>query len=178
MAHYKPTIPKICIGCENEFRKPPSHAARIFCSRACMATDRVFLSKINKTATCWLWTGFAKDGYGQWKSRSAHRYSYSIYKGSIPAGLVVMHSCDNRLCVNPDHLSLGTIADNVADAVAKGRMAKGERKPAAKLTERSVIELRRLYGLGNSARALGRQFGVSKTTVMDIINRKFWTHVQ
>lgn len=74
---------------------------------------------------CWEWTGWRAHGYGYFfhegKDQRAHRVSYELFVGSIPDGLVVMHSCDNRPCVNPDHLSVGTQADNVRDMVAKGR---------------------------------------------------------
>jgi hypothetical protein len=71
---------------------------------------------------CWLWLGRKQpNGYGIYKSKYSHRFSYEIFKGEIPKGLVVMHSCDNRICCNPDHLSVGTYRDNIMDAVKKGR---------------------------------------------------------
>lgn len=87
-------------------------------------------NKLNKTDNCWNWTGrLDRDGYGMVDGvlrknygQRAHRVSYQIYKGDIPNGLVVLHSCDNPSCCNPDHLSVGTQADNVKDAQMKGRL--------------------------------------------------------
>lgn len=93
------------------------------------ATIERFLTKVEKTSECWLWTASQTGvGYGQiwvneagWRRMDAHRFAYQHYKGNIPKGQVVMHSCDNKLCVNPDHLSLGTQKDNLRDMYAKGR---------------------------------------------------------
>jgi hypothetical protein len=89
-----------------------------------------FLSKIEKTDTCWLWTGAQiPKGYGMFwyggKLGYAHRYSYLVYKGIIPKELHVCHTCDNPSCVNPEHLWLGTNLDNRLDSKTKGRIKKG-----------------------------------------------------
>ncbi len=97
-----------------------------------VSTSERFLAKINSATLtgCWLWTGHRfSTGYGCFevtdagkrKKFGAHRYSYEYFKGPIPPGLVVMHSCDNPPCVNPDHLSLGTHSDNITDMHRKGR---------------------------------------------------------
>lgn len=79
-----------------------------------------FLSKVRMKGTCWEWTGTLVRGYGQFTERSArmsaHRWSYMYYNGDIPAGLVVMHSCHVKACVNPEHLRLGTPQENVLDS--------------------------------------------------------------
>jgi len=85
-----------------------------------------FMTKVNKTDTCWLWVGnIHKRGYGQFKLKGkkvgAHRVSYELFKGPIPKGLCVCHTCDVRHCVNPDHLWLGTQKENIRDMYSKGR---------------------------------------------------------
>ena len=90
------------------------------------ATQKRFFSKVNKTESCWLWVGAQNGkGYGRFgvnrKVVSAHRYSYETFNGPITDGMIVCHTCDVRHCVNPEHLWLGTVADNNKDMFDKGR---------------------------------------------------------
>jgi hypothetical protein len=105
-----------------------------------------------------------------------------MVNGPIPEGLVICHRCDNPSCVNPAHLFLGTHADNVADKMRKGRHRtnphKGEDHRSAKLTQEQVLEVRRRFAVGGiSKAALGREYGVTQTTIDHIILRATWRHL-
>ncbi len=138
---------------------------------------------INKTTPdkCWEWTRHLVDGYGQIQidkiEYKAHRIIYELTYGKIPTGKHVLHSCDNRKCCNPKHLFLGTNKDNVDDKVKKCRQSRGESNHS-KLAEEQVLEIRRLYSLGNySQKELAKMFGVGHTIVGNIILRKKWKHI-
>jgi Transcriptional regulator, contains sigma factor-related N-terminal domain len=132
---------------------------------------------------CWLWTGAVHDsGYGLLdevgRKIRAHRFSWTLRRGEVPDGVLVLHKCDVRSCVNPDHLFLGTHADNSRDMVTKGRSQRGEKHYDAKLTEGQVVEVRRLYYSGAwTQRELALKFRVSQTLVSWITRRKAWKHV-
>jgi hypothetical protein len=147
-----------------------------------------FWKSVQKTSYCWLYQG--KDGYGkllvEGKYVRAHRFSWKLHFGPIPDGLLVCHRCDNKICIRPDHLFLGTHADNAADKVSKGRQARsgatnpqrGENHYNAKLTEEDVRQIRTFYALGNTSQtALGKQFGVGPTMIYKIVHGKKWRHV-
>lgn len=102
-----------------------------------------------------------KDGY-------AHRFSWEHHYGPIPEGLCVLHRCDNRMCVNPAHLFLGTRADNQQDAADKGRMPHGEAHWATKLTEAQVMEVVGLLASGQSHSSIARVYGVSRQAITNI----------
>lgn len=134
---------------------------------------------------CWLWTGAtASHGYGELhygdgKRPKAHRVSYELFRGEIPKGMFVCHTCDVRRCVNPAHLFLGTQADNMADMVAKGRQSRGAAHGKSKLNEEKILEIRSLWASGlMSGIALSRMYGVSKGAISFIVNRKSWRHVE
>lgn len=135
----------------------------------------------NGDGGCWLWTGSKiQGGYGKlWvygKYMLAHRYSWQLHNGPIPDELCVLHRCDNPSCVNPDHLFLGTQADNLADMRAKGRdnQPKGEAHGMAKLTEPEIPLIRndpRLH------RIIAADYGVSSTLISVIKRCERWAHI-
>lgn len=134
---------------------------------------------------CWIWTGgkFA-SGYGVIyagkKTIKAHRMSWMIHNGSISDEQCVLHKCDNKLCVNPNHLFLGTAADNVLDMVNKDRHSKGINHGHAKVTEEIVREIRARYRWRDPTRnsyTLAQEYGIGQYAVMCILNRKTWNHV-
>jgi HNH endonuclease len=135
---------------------------------------------------CWLWTkGLAKAGYGLLQrgdyTGTSHRFSYLTFKGPIPEGMFVCHTCDVRSCVNPDHLWLGTAKDNSQDCSRKGRNyipgCVGEDHGGSIMTEDKVRELRRLREDGYNYPKLSKEFGISKATVCQIVRRKTWKHI-
>lgn len=125
-------------------------------------------------------SGYARIRY-HGKRYQVHRLAYATANGLDPDKMVgvVMHSCDNRLCVNPKHLTLGTQQQNVLDMVRKGRgnPQKGEARPLAKLTIEDVRLIRELYVERcriNGGAALGRKFGVTQSVISTIVNNKAW----
>lgn len=133
---------------------------------------------------CWIWTGATNShGYGQTaingKMVGAHVVTYRYFKGELPDGKpVVRHTCDQPACCNPTHLIAGTQADNNADMVARDRQVRGELHGMAKLTPDIVRTIRagRTGTRGEAAR-LGRQYGVARTTINDILHGRTWKHV-
>ncbi len=132
---------------------------------------------------CWIWMGgMASNGYGAITGDRAHRQSWKFFRGQIPKGLCVCHTCDVRLCVNPDHLFLGTIAENNADMIRKGRgvALKGERHGEAKLTDQKVLAIRSEYRKGQRGfgiRILAKRYGVSTPVIRGILLRRWWKHI-
>lgn len=144
-----------------------------------------FWSKVDKSGDCWLWTtSVSKAGYGFFwfsgRTELAHRMSWRFHFGAIPEGMMICHTCDNPSCVNPNHLFLGTAADNAKDRESKGRGAnnrppnKGEANGRAKLTVKDVQEIRRLLNEGHSGRSIAKQFGVSGVMVSFIKRGLSW----
>lgn len=148
-----------------------------------MNSEEDFYKKIIKTNTCWIWKGTVlSSGYGvirvQGKIWRAHRYSYFLANGEINPNLVIMHSCDNKLCVNPTHLSQGTVKDNVLDMVMKGRTLNGEKQWMSKLTEDQVRSIRLEYiPYKNSARKIAKKYGMSEIEISKIVRRLKWKHI-
>jgi hypothetical protein len=143
-----------------------------------------FWSLVSKTDDCWNWQGrLDRDGYGNYRHANGgprvHRISWTLSNGLIPPGLFVCHHCDNRRCVNPSHLFLGTSRDNTADRHQKRRDMHGEGHYKAVLTERDVILMRVLYRTGcGTVRQLSQRFGVSFATAREAIRGISWKHVE
>lgn len=136
---------------------------------------------------CWLWTGsIFWDGYGQfnyredgkWVKARAHRMSYRIHNGWFDARLSVLHRCDVPCCVNPDHLFLGTQADNMRDKVAKGRVGDvgkpGERHPGAKLNNSDIYRIRDDQRKRSD---IAKSYGVNWSTIDAIKSGRRWGHI-
>jgi len=108
----------------------------------------------------------------------AHRVCWELLNGPVPDGLLVCHTCDNRICVRPDHLFLGTHLTNNRDAKTKGRTARGARHGNVKLTAAQVLNIRARYEAGErNQHRLAEEFGVSHATISDLVLRKYWTHI-
>lgn len=137
-------------------------------------------------AGCLEWQGCRnQDGYGfhtagEHRMRRAHRVAWEEAYGPIPDGLLVCHKCDNRACVRPEHLFLGTSADNTQDAWRKGRLHRlgaGEAHYKAKLTVEMVTEIRSRYAAGESQSTLAQSYGVTQATVSKAVLRRTWRNV-
>ena len=149
-----------------------------------------FWAKVDKTSECWLWTGALlnkrdpQKHYGRLMIRPrvvlAHRLSWQIHFGKIPAGLDVLHSCDHPRCVRPGHLFLGTHLDNMRDKKAKGRCRnpRGSTSHLAKLTEENVIAIRSRYANGERLADLGRAFRVTPEGIGNVVHRRTWRHLK
>src|SRR5215207_4914988 len=179
----KPTFD--CQECGVAFQVHPSRVKRgdtiRFCGDTCYRTHRKshpipaaerFWKHVRKTPTCWVWTGgAARNGYGVFRddrSRhvAAHRFSYELHYGPFNLSLSELHRCDNPPCVRPDHLFLGTYADNAQDMKAKDRHTRGERFATVKLNTDQVREIRARYSAGGiSQRQLAAEYGVSEGAV-------------
>lgn len=150
------------------------------------SVDDRFWSKVAIRAwnDCWNWRGsFFRSGYGQFwfegTNHHAHRVSFVLGRGEIAGDLQVLHRCDNKACVNPSHLFLGTHDDNMADKCRKGRQARGEGNGRSKLTASDIREIRALWsnGFTNKSR-LSARFQVSRAVIADIVSGEKWSHVQ
>jgi hypothetical protein len=181
------TIIKECLICGKEMRLYPSHAARLYCSRQCarlaqnIPIDVSFWKYTKKGGEdeCWPWIASLNGyGYGQCQGSLAHRVSYELHFGPIASGLSVLHKCDNRACVNPSRLFLGTQAQNMADMTIKDRSLYGERNHQAKLTEAQVLQIRGLLELGHSLLEIAAHFRVSRDCIYNIRRGKSWRRLQ
>lgn len=180
----------VCATCGKTFLVAPSVAAlgKKYCNRRCYAVAQSdvsnFWKQVDKTDTCWLWTGWLdKDGYGKYASGRAHRYAYEITCGPIPRGMMILHKCDVRNCVRPDHLWIGDNKANMADMVAKGRQSRAPKhigpreKPPGRLDPDKVRRIRALTAEGYSTYQLAREFGVSAGAIRHVVAGITWAHV-
>lgn len=151
-----------------------------------------FWSKVDRTNFdgCWNWqpkpnnNGYGLIGFGSrknYKTKLAHRVAYELSYGELPDDKQVLHSCDNRLCCNPDHLFLGTHQNNMDDMKSKDRADKrpGELHPLHKLTLKEVKQIKTRYAAGDiTQKALADEYGVKRTTISSIVNGVNWKNVQ
>lgn len=145
-----------------------------------------FATKVQKTNGCWHWLGaLNSSGYGHMSKTPAgtlaHRISWLLHYGEVPpAHLLVCHTCDNRGCVNPEHLFLGTIADNNADRDAKGRFSplRGCSNGNSKLDDVSVSKIKAALFGGCTQSSLAEKYCVSQATISDIKRGRIWTHIE
>lgn len=164
-----------CFTCGDEIER-----GRKYCSQACYQAGKAkrlplrFWSKVDAGTAeeCWRWLGDRdRRGYGRFSvstslNRFAHRVAWELTHGGIPAGQVVCHRCDNPSCVNPAHLFLGTQAENISDAIEKGRLVPA--RHLNKLTDEQKAEIRRTYRRGMCA-IFAATYRVSTTTITRVV---------
>ncbi len=159
-------------------------------SRVGRPVDERFWENVIKAALddCWLWTGTkGHHGYGMMsvgskrdKSRRnvfAHRLSYELHYGPIPSGAVIRHTCDNPSCVNPGHLIVGSHQENMRDMVSRNRQTLGTKNPQARITADDVRQIRALAASGTIHAEIAPRFGITRSAVTMIVERKRWAHV-
>lgn len=146
----------------------------------------------NDKDRCIEWDGYIqKNGYGKTTINRrfdyTHRHAFKVFIGPIPEGMEVCHKCDNRLCCNPKHLFLGTRKENMEDAVAKGRQARGEmlsvlrrgeKAPAAKLTSSDVVAIREMAKSGMRSKKIAQIYDITSDNINRIVRRDTWGHIQ
>lgn len=181
-----------CLHCGGPFTVWPASLKRspcLYCSSHCyhaasrrLPEDR-FWEKVQKSDGCWIWTAHrSRTGYGKFlldgKATTATRFCWELHNGGIPAGLFVLHKCDNPPCVNPTHLFLGSLSDNMQDSSRKGRIVNGEHHHSAKLTPTIVRSIRKAFRPGKTnIAALARHHGISTTAMYRVIIKRTWKHV-
>lgn len=133
---------------------------------------------------CWIWNGALKNSFGHGAFKIAdrkskvmfsHRAAWELYVGEIPPNLKVLHRCDNPSCVNPHHLFLGSINDNVQDMIRKKRNAFGSKCKGSKLNENAVLQIKQQREKGSAQ--LSKIFSISRQSIADILYGRTWKHV-
>lgn len=202
MPPYLPDIQRVkaCDWCGQDFYWRLQHgrntwAKARFCSKTCtalglhehpsVAFQRLYSPEPN--TGCWLWNGSLNydnrtpydKRYGLIGKLPAHRLSYELAVGPIPDGMFVCHRCDVPPCVNPDHLFVGTPAENAIDAVRKKRHSFGVKNGGGgKLTDEDVLKIRQLYQEGRHRQVdIAAQFNVTQVMVSRVVLRKSWGHI-
>lgn len=183
-----------CKFCEKEFYVVPSQLKKAevrFCSKNCESNyrklpevmEKRFWPNVEKTANCWVYknaigrkSGYGRISYGD-SEIPAHRFSYELHFGKIPDDLLVCHKCDNRACVNPKHLFLGSHAENSKDMREKERQCRGSRVSISKLTEIQVKQIKIMLKQGFLCEFIANKFNVSVTTIYPIKLGKTWKHI-
>jgi hypothetical protein len=150
--------------------------------------EQRFLKHVDKSDHpdgCWMWTaGKTPNGYGMFSlgskkqgSRNAHRVAYEMWKGEIPNGMWVLHTCKNK-CVNPDHLEAGSSRkNNKEDKVRDGTLLVGTKNPSAKYSEEQILDIRMRYAAGETQTSISKATGIKQGHISDICLRKLWTHI-
>lgn len=174
---------RTCQVCRTIYRADKQSSKSKFCSAKCRIQGRIIPVSTRLWGTiknkvpeeCWLWEGVLNSaGYGVIrignKGKLAHRIAYNLAFGLIPKGMLVLHRCDIRNCVNPDHLFIGTQSDNRIDCINKGRGGQ------QKLTREDVIKIRRMKGVFTPT-AISRMFNVTPPTIANLLARRIWKHV-
>lgn len=183
---------KTCPRCGDPFQS--RERKQICCSLSCAGqikraaqiknNTRCVSWRVNVDTGCWESIGryISKKGRGYPQiasggraSMNLHRYLYEILFGEIPPGVIIRHTCDNKLCINPEHWLPGTVADNARDARERDRYTKGEQVHLAKLTEKRVRYI--LRHPQTSAKRLAAKFGISTSNIYSVWSRKTWRHV-
>lgn len=187
----------ICEYCKKEYIKKSF-------SKKCSVKCRL-ISNIKINDKCWEWQGnLGKNGYGKIRNNlehwSTHRLSYFIFKGEIPDDILVCHTCDNKKCINPDHLYLGTHKDNAQDALKKGLLKstsgskwsestrekmksrpgpdkKGDKHHLRKLTSKNIYEIRTMLDEGIKQAEIAKIYDVNPSCISNVKRKKSWCHI-
>lgn len=195
----KKTVKRICQSCQTDFmaeQREVNRGAAKYCSISCGMKFRnslnpgnpieIFYKNISRdhhSDGCWIYKRLENTGYGsitiKRKSVRAHRFSYILYFGQIPDGMLVCHKCDRPSCVAPDHLFLGSSKDNRQDMIKKGRgnFPRGNKQPSSVLNDEKVHEIKLKLLNGERTIDIAKEYLVKRNVVTDIKRNKNWKHV-